>query len=353
MMEDHFPSDDSTNADQKNSKEARQPFPVKVYEMLEDADPKNFAHIVSWNPQGNGFMVHKKDLFIHEIVPQYFNQTKYKSFQRQLSLYGFNRVTVGSNKGLRYHEKLRRGRFDLVCHMKPVGYKPRGTTAKIIMEHQPNELRDNSPSPVSSSAPALIFRPGASTPMSVVGASSEVIPTVISSGSVDKLCSITPDQINAVLKRNHARLVSPSMVSEGEDSSSSDDLPLRENELQDLLERGLFEGMGFYLTMPTQQALQDFLPAFSLPLALDAENAPLPPPCVMDVELKEAWQRGYSMALSIKASPDINSDSKEERKQSKTAVTSLPYSPRLLLDDCVDALDFHAADIAASGRTEH
>jgi hypothetical protein len=72
-----------------NNKELRQPFPVKVYEMLEDADrtEMNFSHIVSWNSIGNGFKVHNKDCFTKEIVPHYFNLTKYKSFQRQVSSY--------------------------------------------------------------------------------------------------------------------------------------------------------------------------------------------------------------------------------------------------------------------------
>ena len=69
----------------KVDKELRQPFPVKVYEMLENADEKQFSHIVSWNAVGTGFMVHNKDLFTKKIVPHYFNLTKYKSFQRQVS----------------------------------------------------------------------------------------------------------------------------------------------------------------------------------------------------------------------------------------------------------------------------
>ncbi len=66
-------------------RELRQPFPVKVYEMLENAEKKQFSHIVSWNESGTGFMVHDKDHFTKEIVPHYFNLTKYKSFQRQVS----------------------------------------------------------------------------------------------------------------------------------------------------------------------------------------------------------------------------------------------------------------------------
>ena len=75
----------STPSKKAVDKELRQPFPVKVYEMLENAEEKQFSHIVSWNEAGTGFMVHDKDHFTKEIVPHYFNLTKYKSFQRQVS----------------------------------------------------------------------------------------------------------------------------------------------------------------------------------------------------------------------------------------------------------------------------
>merc|ERR1712238_299550 len=50
--------------------------------------------------------VHKLQQFVDKIVPTYFKQTKYKSFQRQLYFYGFQRVssslssssTMGSSK---------------------------------------------------------------------------------------------------------------------------------------------------------------------------------------------------------------------------------------------------------------
>jgi hypothetical protein len=126
----------STPSKKAVDRELRQPFPVKVYEMLENAENKQFSHIVSWNETGTGFMVHDKDHFTKEIVPHYFNLTKYKSFQRQLSLYGFQRVTVGSNKGLRYHEKLRKGEIELVRQMKPVGYKPRNISRLLEQKRQ-------------------------------------------------------------------------------------------------------------------------------------------------------------------------------------------------------------------------
>ena len=105
----------------ERAKEAlRLPFPCKLYEMLEDADKLGFENIVSWNTEGDGFMVHDTASFMKTVVPQYFNQTKYKSFQRQLSLYGFTRIANGKRKGLRFHEKFRRGSKGLCRQMKPI-----------------------------------------------------------------------------------------------------------------------------------------------------------------------------------------------------------------------------------------
>lgn len=65
-------------------------------------------------------MVHDTAAFLKHVIPQYFNQTKYKSFQRQLSLYGFTRVATGRRKGLCLHEKLLRGQRGLCRSMKPI-----------------------------------------------------------------------------------------------------------------------------------------------------------------------------------------------------------------------------------------
>jgi hypothetical protein len=350
-------ADSATDGDDMSpAKETRQPFPVKVYEMLEDADSNGFAHIVSWNHQGTGFMVHKKDLFIHQIVPQYFNQTKYKSFQRQLSLYGFQRITVGPNKGLRHHEKLRRGCHDLVCQMKPVGYKPRGTTK--MLEHQKQQIQDN------SSARDQMQYASSSSPMTVIGDSSaptvlitngQAIPTVISSSSLDKEHTVVQvlSQIQTQLptqQLQQAKMVSPGAVSEGEESSSEDNYSINDEDLNDILEQGLFEGMSFFLMNPTQEVLQEYLPApplaagGAIATSVSLSNA-LPPPAVMDAELKKAYEIGYQMALSLKKKNGVSSNEEQHQEEGSSP---MPPSPGLLLEDCVDALDFHAANIAAT-----
>jgi hypothetical protein len=68
------------------------PFPFKLHYMLDDVEERGIQHIVSWMPSGIAFKVHKPAEFIANVVPCYFNLTKYKSFKRQLLNYGFERI---------------------------------------------------------------------------------------------------------------------------------------------------------------------------------------------------------------------------------------------------------------------
>jgi hypothetical protein len=83
--------------------ETEHSFPWKLHDMLEAAESNNFDHIVSWEPDGLSFKVHKSDEFVTKIMPLYFDQTKYESFRRQLNLYNFSRVARGSNRGMHFH----------------------------------------------------------------------------------------------------------------------------------------------------------------------------------------------------------------------------------------------------------
>eukprot|EP00536_Pseudo-nitzschia_multiseries_P015113 jgi/Psemu1/216883/e_gw1.822.3.1 len=75
--------------------------------------------IVCWQPHGKAFKVHKPRLFVETIMPHFFNQTKYASFQRQLNLYGFSRITVvGLDKGAVHHPCFVRNQSHLVQNMR-------------------------------------------------------------------------------------------------------------------------------------------------------------------------------------------------------------------------------------------
>lgn len=108
------------------------PFPWKLHEMLEDAAKENNESIVSWCPHGRSFIVHKPKIFVEKVMPTYFNQSKFASFQRQLNLYGFHRITTGKDKGAYYHSCFVRGQVGLckgMVRQKIKGTKVRRTLA--------------------------------------------------------------------------------------------------------------------------------------------------------------------------------------------------------------------------------
>ncbi len=69
----------------QDNKQIKLPFPWKLHRLLEDVEKDGNAHIVSWLPDGKGFKVHKPREFRENIMKAYFNQTRFKSFIRQVS----------------------------------------------------------------------------------------------------------------------------------------------------------------------------------------------------------------------------------------------------------------------------
>ena len=64
-------------------------FPCRLHRMLDEAESHHLDHIVSWLPCGTAFAIHDKEEFMKSVIPNYFpRMTSYKSFRRQLSLYG-------------------------------------------------------------------------------------------------------------------------------------------------------------------------------------------------------------------------------------------------------------------------
>ena len=65
-------------------------FPGRLHDVLEDAlsDPA-LAKVISWEPSGTAFKIHDQTSFVAKVIPRYFPKMKsYKSFRRQLNLYG-------------------------------------------------------------------------------------------------------------------------------------------------------------------------------------------------------------------------------------------------------------------------
>lgn len=95
-----------------------EPFPEKLHHMLEQTEREGLADIVSFYSHGRAFAIHKPRRFAEDIMPRFFKQTRLTSFQRQLNLYGFRRISQGPDNGGYYHELFLKGRPGLCVNMK-------------------------------------------------------------------------------------------------------------------------------------------------------------------------------------------------------------------------------------------
>lgn len=81
------------------------PFPTVLHSMVSEAEANGFSTIISWQPHGRAFLIHRPKEFVELVLPKYFKHSKLSSFQRQLALYGFVRLTHdGPDRGAYYHE---------------------------------------------------------------------------------------------------------------------------------------------------------------------------------------------------------------------------------------------------------
>lgn len=131
------PNDDHSSYDTLNgsafhsSKEPEHSFPWKLHTLLEEAGREGFHNIVSWVQDGSAFKVHDSDSFVNIIMPNFFDQSKYESFRRQLNLYGFTRVTRGANKGYISHPCFMKGNRSLCKRITRKGKEEGGAKEAV------------------------------------------------------------------------------------------------------------------------------------------------------------------------------------------------------------------------------
>lgn len=113
-------------------------FPIKLHNILDQVEADGLSHIIAWQPHGRCFVVHKPKEFADHVIPAYFRQTKLTSFQRQLNLYGFNRITRGNDSGGYYHELFLRGKPFLCKRMTRTKVKGTKFKAASSPDQEPN-----------------------------------------------------------------------------------------------------------------------------------------------------------------------------------------------------------------------
>jgi len=113
-------------------------FPIKLHEMLNSVEEEGLSHIVSWQPHGRCFIIRKSEEFEKQLLERFFGVTKKSSFQRQLNMYGFKRITQGNDAGSYYHELFLRGKVFLAYQIRRTRIKGEGARAKANPTQEPN-----------------------------------------------------------------------------------------------------------------------------------------------------------------------------------------------------------------------
>ena len=95
-------------------------FPFILFRILEDAKQLEKEDIVSWMDEGKCFRVHKRDQFVSEIMPRYFKSFNIRSFHRQLTHYGFQRIETKTSPFYKcyFHKNFIQSEPDLCLKIK-------------------------------------------------------------------------------------------------------------------------------------------------------------------------------------------------------------------------------------------
>lgn len=90
--------DASMDAQVLLSREVRtkEPFPEKLHRIITDAEREGKADVISFSPEGNVVVIGDRDRLTSEILHRYFRHGHWPSFQRQLYMYGFEKLPKGA-----------------------------------------------------------------------------------------------------------------------------------------------------------------------------------------------------------------------------------------------------------------
>mmetsp|Transcript_36280 Transcript_36280/g.46753 ORF Transcript_36280/g.46753 Transcript_36280/m.46753 type:complete len:524 (+) Transcript_36280:93-1664(+) len=63
-----------------------------IHKLMSLVNDLTTQDICSFSPNGDSFLIYNKDMFMAEVLPNYFKHDNFRSFARQLNLYGFRKV---------------------------------------------------------------------------------------------------------------------------------------------------------------------------------------------------------------------------------------------------------------------
>jgi len=112
-------------------------FLVKTFDILEN--PEQFD-IISWNKEGNAFIVKNVNEFSEKILPRYFKHNNFSSFVRQLNMYDFHKSKQDGKENEFKHKLFKRGQRHLLSEIKRKGTEHNGVLDENMMANRSMEM---------------------------------------------------------------------------------------------------------------------------------------------------------------------------------------------------------------------
>ncbi|CAD8120059.1 unnamed protein product [Paramecium sonneborni] len=100
---------------QKTNGDSIPAFLLKTYEIIDN--PSN-QDVISWNEEGNAFIVKKVNEFSDVILPKSFKHSNFASFVRQLNMYDFHKTRHDNNENEFKHKLFQKGKKNLLSQIK-------------------------------------------------------------------------------------------------------------------------------------------------------------------------------------------------------------------------------------------
>lgn len=113
-------------------------FPMTLHRLLADLEAAGASHIATFVGQGDAFLIKNPKMFEEIVIPDYFPRMgSFGSFQRQLNLYDFKRISHGPHRGAYKHSLFTRQYPLLAREMKRT--KIKGKAMKKIEDSNEKE----------------------------------------------------------------------------------------------------------------------------------------------------------------------------------------------------------------------
>lgn len=96
-------------------------------------DDESNAEVISWLPEGKGFIILDKKRFAEDVMPRYFNDTKFASFIRRLNRWCFIHRPKGNCQSQYFHPWFVKGDLHKCLQIRPkpqVSYKKKKKAAE-------------------------------------------------------------------------------------------------------------------------------------------------------------------------------------------------------------------------------